>query len=783
MSDPSNPDQPPPGYPQQPPTGPVPPTEPTSGGWQSTGAWGPTPTGAPPPTGQWGAPPPAGPPPTGQWGVPPPAGPPPTGQWGAPPPGGPGLPSTGPVPPGGNRKKFIPVAIGTVVVLAAGTFAFTQISSSDGGAGTPEEALDGFMSALADEDVIGMLDSFTPGERDALRNLTQSTSDELERLGVVGETFQLEGVPGIDIVLSDDVEFEVVEEVVPDQLALVAPSAGEMTITFDPDALEEGLVGDTLRDLIERSGGDADLAGSIEEEEVDIDLADLAEEAGGFAGAPAGFAAIDEGDGWHLSLGYTIAENARQSELALAEEFGDDVGALDDAPDIDDPAIAPEGAESPEAAVTALIEATGALDLERVIALLDPEEMGVLQVYSQYFIDEINSAADGVDIPSGGFIEITDLEADVTDAGNGGQRVTPTAISADVDAGEAGSGSFTLEGECITVDAEFDGETIDDEFCAGDEDVLNEAFGIEDADVELPDELIEAQEELAGRFEDIQVGIVTVERDGQHFISPVRTFNDVLIGLSSIFETEDFEEGALIDDIGSGFTELFNEAFDPFEGDEPIIDDPIDPDDEQEERLIGVLADELLAVDPSLGLVDAECVAEEGPIFELGIDELLELEADGFPGLGDPSTDLGAAVIEGLEFCGVIGGSTDPEPPDTGGDTPIPDAPPLGAELTRGQAGRALVPADGEVRVTIVGDGPGVLTVRSVDGVVDPVITLFDAAGNEIGRDDDGLDNIDPNLPTFDSELVIDLAPGTSAVAVVTDFGGSDTGEVVIIYE
>jgi hypothetical protein len=685
------------------------------------------------------------------------------------------------VPPGGNRKKFIPVAIGTVVVLAAGTFAFTQISSSDGGAGTPEEALEGFMSALADEDVIGMLDSFTPGERDALRNLTQSTSDELERLGVVGETFQLEGVPGIDIVLSDDVEFEVVEEVVPDQLALVAPSAGEMTITFDPDALEEGLVGDTLRDLIERSGGEVDLAAAIEEEEVEIDLAEIADEAGGFSGAPAGLAAIDEGDGWHLSLGYTIAENARQSELALAEEFGDDVGDLADAPDIDDPAIAPEGADSPEEAVIALIETGGALDLERVIALLDPEEMGVLQVYSQYFLDDIRSLTEGIEIPSGGFVEVTDLQADVTDAGNGGQRVTPTGISADIE-GEFGSGSFTLEGDCATVEGEFDGETVDEEFCTGDEDLFNSTFGIEGADVEVPEELVEAQEELADRLQDIQVGIVTVERDGQHFISPVRTFNDVLIGLSSIFEAEDFEEGALIDDIGSGFSELFNEAFGDFEVDEPIIDDPIDPDDEEEERLIGVLADELLAVDPSLGLDDAECVAEEGPIFELGIDEVLELEAGGFPGLGDPSTDLGAAVIEGLQFCGVIGGSTDPDPPDTGGDTPIPDAPPLGAELTRGQAGRALVPADGEVRVTIVGDGPGVLTVRSVDDVVDPVITLFDAAGNEIGRDDDGLDNLDPNLPTFDSELVIDLAPGTRAVAVVTDFG-SATGEVVIIYE
>jgi hypothetical protein len=686
------------------------------------------------------------------------------------------------VPPGGNRRKFIPLAIGTVVVLAAGTFAFTQISGSDGGAGSPEEALDGFMSALADEDVIGMLDSFTPGERDALRNLTESTSDELGRLGVVGETFELEGVPGIDIALSDDAEFEVVEEVVPDQLALVAPNAGEMTVTFDPDALEDGLVGDTLRDLIERSGGDVDLADSIEEEEIEVDLADLAEEAGGPAGAPAGFAAIDEGDGWHLSLGYTIAENARQSELALAEELGDDVGALDDAPDIDDPAIAPEGAETPEDAVIELIEAAGALDAERAIALLDPEELGVLQVYSQYFLDEIRSAADGVDVPSGGFVDVTELEADVTDAGNGGQRVTPTAISADVDAGDDGGGSLTLEGDCVTFDGEFDGESVEEEFCTGDEDIFDSTFGVEGADVEVPEELVEAQEELADRLQDVQVGIVTVERDGQHFISPVRTLNDVLVGLSSIFEADDFEEGALIDDIASGFGELFSEA--DFGGvvDEPIIDDPVEPDDEETERLIGVLADELLTSDPSLGLVDAECVAEEGPIFELGLEELLDLEAEGFPGLGDPSTELGAAVIEGLDFCGVIDGPVDPDPPASG-ETPVPDAPPLGAELARGQAGRALVPAGGEVRVTIIGDGPGLLTVRSVDGVVDPVITLLDAAGNEIGRDDDGLDEIDPNLPTFDSELVIDLPPGTPAVAVVNDFGGSDSGEVVVIYD
>ncbi|MGH9135722.1 MAG: hypothetical protein ACRD0G_01580 [Acidimicrobiales bacterium] len=86
-------------------------------------------------------------------------------------------------------------------------------------------------------------------------------------------------------------------------------------------------------------------------------------------------------------------------------------------------------------------------------------------------------------------------------------------------------------------------------------------------------------------------------------------------------------------------------------------------------------------------------------------------------------------------------------------------------------------PVDGEVddnqqaEYRLVGDGRVVLTVVP-DGDFDPVVVLFDAAGTQVGRDDDG----GPGLR--DSLLVAELRPNESYRVRVEEFsddGGSYT--------
>ncbi len=83
---------------------------------------------------------------------------------------------------------------------------------------------------------------------------------------------------------------------------------------------------------------------------------------------------------WYLSAFYSIAENAR------------DGGA-----DIPDQALAAPGADTPDGAVQAIFDAVDDLDLEALIAALNPNEAEALQRYAPMFIDEAQRALDDLD--------------------------------------------------------------------------------------------------------------------------------------------------------------------------------------------------------------------------------------------------------------------------------------------------------------------------------------------------------------------------------------------------
>ena len=86
-------------------------------------------------------------------------------------------------------------------------------------------------------------------------------------------------------------------------------------------------------------------------------------------GEPIRVATVKRGDQWYVSLFYTIADNAvHQAGL----------------PNPTAQSSPPDGQDSPEDAVNALHRAGAAQgDLEGVIALLPPDEMGVLHDYGQ----------------------------------------------------------------------------------------------------------------------------------------------------------------------------------------------------------------------------------------------------------------------------------------------------------------------------------------------------------------------------------------------------------------
>lgn len=498
MSDPTNPDAP----------------LPSSGSTSPTPSYPTAPTPPPAPVGQW--PTPSTPPPDATGGTPPP----------------PAEFVLQPVASGGGRRKL---AIGAIaaVILGAGAYASTQLTSDESGAGSPEEAGEQLLAAITASDVLGVIDLLPPGERELFLDMTDELSNEGDRLGLLDESFRLDGFPGVTIEVTDP-EFEV-EELSPG-LANVALVEGEASVEVD-GALVVGTLGEVIEEITDVNDIELEAPDSDGQEDIG-DLVDEAEgeaeEFGGEAFNPFTVTVIEQDGRWYPSLGFTIAESTRRS-LGVFDEDGLS------APDLTD-GIAPEGASSPEEAIQALLDAATGVDAEAAIAVLDPEEMGALQVYSEIFLDGLGDGED-----TGITAELTD--ADVTELSDGVNRVVPTGVRVEGDV-DGTSFEFELADDCTTLVTESDDADIDDfdfEFCAGDDlaDSLPDGLGeLGEAfeDLEIPEEIIE----LIEAFEPIEAGIITVERDGEHFVSPIRTFVDYAGVLYRGLERADLEEGGIV---------------------------------------------------------------------------------------------------------------------------------------------------------------------------------------------------------------------------------------------
>ena len=436
--------------------------------------------------------------------------------------------------PGRGRRASIAVA--TVVVLLAGAFGVSQLlGGADDGATDPEGAMATFLTALEDEDVLGMLDALTPGERDVLRQVVESDTSELERLGVLGDSFRLDGIAGIEITITDP-QFEVDEitdgEGGDDGLAMVSVVGGVATVAVDGQALT-GNLGDVIDAILDETGTDTTV--------------DDSEETTRFGDEPFTVAAVETGGRWHLSAFFTAAEAVRS---------GLDTGEL---PDLANPAVTPQGADSPEGAVEAMARAAADLDLAGVLAVLPPDEARVLHVYAQYFLADAEEAAADVRDRFAISIDFTGFEVD--DLGGGTNRVIPTGLEASI-AGDGFDGTFSLDGDCFSYDITDNGDSQIDEFCRGDDlgETLQAPFG---GDIEVPPDV----QDVFAVFDDVRSGFVTVQRGGAHFVSPVLTVNDLVFSLVRAVDRADLEEGgALFDaftgrsDVGTFFDDLFDQA-------------------------------------------------------------------------------------------------------------------------------------------------------------------------------------------------------------------------------
>lgn len=395
------------------------------------------------------------------------------------------------------RRRWSPLAVVAAVVGVLGVtggvvFAATQIVGDDG---SPEEAAERLFEAIADEDVLGVLEALPSGERDAVRDPLVDLSDELVRLEVLADDLDLRSISGLDVEF-DGLAFSSRE--LGDGLAEVTIDEGTARSRVDPAEIP---LGDFVTDLAGPALREADVLSEEQDVEEDVFLI-----------------AVQDGGRWRISLWYTLAEQARR-EAGLPR------------PDLDD-RLEPAGAESPEAAVEELLRAAADFDLRRVLELLPPDEARALHDYAPLFLDDaelaLGDARRGVDV------EITELEVEAqVDGDRALVQVREFGFRADVPSEDV---FVEYADGCLSLDIE---GTLQ-EVCPGrsPEDVLGSLFGSAFGGIPA---FFDEIEPPPLDLERPELGFVVVREGGEWYVSPTRTLVENVTAFLRPFERADLD--------------------------------------------------------------------------------------------------------------------------------------------------------------------------------------------------------------------------------------------------
>ncbi len=417
-------------------------------------------------------------------------------------PGGPGTPWSGqptPAPSGGkSRTPVVITAIAVVVALVAAAavyfFAIRDTNNQTAsGSNTPQESVTALFTTLGNADPIGLADQLDPAEASLFTDLNSDIITELKRLEVLSPAASADTMTGTTISVQNVTVDPATETINPD-LQIVKLTGGTLTIASDPKNIP-------LSDKIKDAFGS-----TIDQAQPQSQTINIADQVAKNDGKPFRIATVRRDGQWYVSLFYTIADNAVQ-EAGLANPTAAD-------------RIAPVGSASPEAAVDALVKQATAGNVEGVIAVTSPEEMGVLHDYGKLLIQQGDAGS---------------LTSDVTDLGVTVDNVTWT--TSDVTGGKKvslGSLTLTADGQTVTLTRDpaansvaltvpgqpavtLDESTIDT--------YLQDSLGSGDLDPQLLDIIKREFKQVIG------LGVVTVQVDGQWYVSPVRSFSDVFVSL------------------------------------------------------------------------------------------------------------------------------------------------------------------------------------------------------------------------------------------------------------
>ncbi len=395
-----------------------------------------------------------------------------------------------------SKGALVGAVLGVTALVAAGAFAVVKITGNDaeGGAASPAEVGTSLTTALDNEDFLGVIDLLLPGEREAFREPMIDLVGHLSRLEILSADADLSKVGGIDIQFADVTVREEATNVA--DISNIYLS-GSSTITVDGDKVPlGGLVIDELFD-----GERPDMDAEPDSSEFDDTKMTVVERDGR----------------WYLSAFYSAAEAAR--------DRSDDIPAS---------GVEAKGASSPEGAVQQMVDAVSDIDLEGMIATLDPTEAEALQRYAPMFLSDAQAELDDVGIDWA----ITDTTFTVS--GDGSRRtVAIDTLTFDATVPDIGTVRAELKDGCVKATGELDGETQEFSACQGDAaGSVFDGFGF--GDDAAAQKMFDVAEEALADYEG--AGIAVHEVDGEWYVSPLRSGFDAYNGLLGALDADELRD-------------------------------------------------------------------------------------------------------------------------------------------------------------------------------------------------------------------------------------------------
>jgi hypothetical protein len=413
-----------------------------------------------------------------------------------------------------RRSRRLIGAVAVVLaglVVAGGVFAIRGTRTADGGSNTPDQAVAKLLTAAGKADMVGVLDSLEPAERDSLLQPLTDTLGHLKRLGVVSSSLSLSQIPGLSFSF-DKMTYSTKK--LGDSVSAVQITGGSVHTVGDwaKAPLGDFLVSDLL-------GGDRP-TGTVDE------TTPITEPS-------ASIVTVLRSGTWYVSLWYSVAEAARTATDAPTPNFGSGVAA--------------KGSATPEAAVSDMLTALGDLDLHHVVELLPPRELAVLHDYAPLFLDDAQRSID--DLRSTTHLKISVDQVDAKASGSGNRRtVHVSAMSARMTVGDKQFSMSTTPDGCTTVTSpDGAGGSKDSKICSKDLGKSLDSLGSLGGPLAG---LSTTFGNMAGRLSAANLGIDVVQEDGKWYVSPLRTITDELVALMGSVERSD------LTDIKKSFTDL-----------------------------------------------------------------------------------------------------------------------------------------------------------------------------------------------------------------------------------